>query len=333
MAFLIIRGLVNTGPGLLFIHKSRINEHACYKVDKGEDEEECESSNSDEDDNESLVRLIHGQHITTKIAAVWRHRKKTFNNDCAITGWILSTIPQIREDVMAQMKGWHHDSAERVIKKLYAHDIDIDIDTMCDTFWNEFKHFQYKTGNFSSATRWNTADAINGNSYLWHAKYLRPWTDVLGHVACIVTSKRLGIGLVERAWKDVKHIKSGYASHIKAEQTEKQSMIYTTARVEEARVMAESMENATGRTEIAWTDNDTSFDFQLEKFGIDTFALSTIVIPKRRFCCWVEDWEKPLFEKNHILSETKLLEKYKDLVFHCPDDNILFTAIDKMSFI
>ena len=110
-------------------------------------------------------------------------------------------------------------------------------------------------------------------------------------------------------------------------------MIYTTSRVEEARVMAESMENATGRTEIAWTDDDTTFDLQLEKFGIDTIALSTIVIPKRRFCCWVEDWEKSLFENNHIVSETKLLMKYKDLVFYCPDDEILFTAIDKMSFI
>ena len=136
-----------------------------------EDKEECESSNSDDDDNESLVRSIHDQYITTKIAAVWRHRKKTFNNDCAITGWILSTIPQIREDVMARMKGWHRDSVECVIKKLYAHDIDIDIGTICDTFWNEFKDFQYKTGHFSSPARWNTADAVNGNSHLWSEKY------------------------------------------------------------------------------------------------------------------------------------------------------------------
>ena len=94
-------------------------------------------------------------------------------------------------------------------------------------------------------------DAVNGSSHLWHEKYSRPYTQVLGHVACIVTSKSLGIGSIERAWKDVKHIKSGYASHIKAEQTEKQSIIYTTARVEEARVMAESMESASGRREIA----------------------------------------------------------------------------------
>ena len=87
-------------------------------------------------------------------------------------------------------------------------------------------------------------------------------------------------------------------SHIKAEQTEKQSMIYTSVCVDEARVMAESMENATGHRVIAWTDNDTAFDLQLEKFGIDTIALSTIVIPKKRFCCLVEDWEKPLFEHN-----------------------------------
>ena len=250
-----------------------------------EDEEECESSDSDDDNHESLVRSIHDQHITTKIAAVWRHRKKKFNSNYAITGWILSTIPQIQEDVLARMKGWHRDSNEHVITKLYAHDIDVDIGTICDTFWNEFKHFQQKIGVFASPARWNTADAVNGKSHLWHEKYSRPWTDVLGHVACIVTSKRLVIGSAERAWKDVKHIKSGYASHIKAERTEKQSMIYTSARVDEVRVMAESMENATGHRVIAWTDNDTTFDLQLEKFGIETIALSTIVIPKRRFCC------------------------------------------------
>ena len=86
----------------------------------------------------------------------------------------------------------------------------------------------------------------------------------MGHIACIATSKRLGIGSAERAWKDVKNIKSGTASHIKAVQTEKQSIIYTTARVEEARVNAAAMKNTSSDRVVAWNDNDTAFDLQLE---------------------------------------------------------------------
>ena len=51
------------------------------------------------------------------------------------------------------MNGYHRDSVEYVIKKLYTHDIDIDIGTINDTFWDEFKQFQNKTGAFNVASR------------------------------------------------------------------------------------------------------------------------------------------------------------------------------------
>ena len=55
--------------------------------------------------------------------------------------------------------------------------------------------------------------------------------------------------------------------------------------MDKARVKAEAIENARGDKEIAWNDDDTSFDLQLEKFGVDTNALTTTLIPERRFCC------------------------------------------------
>ena len=118
-----------------------------FSTDEEEEGESAgETNDSDDDDDESLVFPIHEQHITTKIAAVWRERKATFNSNYAITGWILSTIPQVREDILSRMNGSHHDSVESVIKKLYAHDIDIDIGKSNDTFWDKFKQFQYKNG-------------------------------------------------------------------------------------------------------------------------------------------------------------------------------------------
>ena len=89
--------------------------------------------------------------------------------------------------------------------------------------------------------------------------------------------------MAEQAWKDVKNTKSCTASHIKAERLEKQSIIYTTACMDKARVKAEATENASGDREIAWNDDDTSFDLQLEKFGVDTNALTTTLILKRRY--------------------------------------------------
>ena len=42
---------------------------------------------------------------------------------------------------------------------------------------------------------------------MWHQEYSLPFTKVLVFVACIVTSKVLGIGAAERSWGDVKTIK------------------------------------------------------------------------------------------------------------------------------
>ena len=79
------------------------------------------------------------------------------------------------------------------------------------------------------ASRWNTADVVNESSHLWHEKNSRIYTKVLGHVVCIVTSKRLGIGYAEQVWKGLRNIKSYTTLYITAERLEKQSIIYTTA--------------------------------------------------------------------------------------------------------
>lgn len=50
---------------------------------------------------------------------------------------------------------------------------------------------------------------------------------------------------------------------------------------------------------------------------------------KQIFCCWLEEWEKPLLEKNDFVSMTKLLQKYKSIVWYDPDDNITYTACEE----
>ena len=49
---------------------------------------------------------------------------------------------------------------------------------------------------------------------------------------------------------------------------------------------------------------------------------------KRIFRAWIEDWEKDAILDNDCVAEAKLLTKYKDLTFYCPDDEVTFTVND-----
>ena len=79
----------------------------------------------------------------------------------------------------------------------------------------------------------------------------------MGFVACRVRSKILGIGSAEKAWADVKNIKMGKRSHLSAESTEKRSILYTTAKVNDARIKRKLWEKVdTEGHNAAFGDND-----------------------------------------------------------------------------
>ncbi len=75
--------------------------------------------------------------------------------------------------------------------------------------------------------------------------------------------------------------------------------------------------DATGPDAI-FGDDDTNFDQQLEKFGVNTGKLKEPAV-QHIFRAWVEDWEEDARKKNDCVSEALLLQKYKGLVFHDPD--------------
>jgi hypothetical protein len=51
-------------------------------------------------------------------------------------------------------------------------------------------------------------------------------------------------------------------------------------------------------------DDNMNFDLQLEKFGIDTGAL-TVREVQRVFRAWVEDWEEKVRKKNDCVCEAQ----------------------------
>ena len=74
-----------------------------------------------------------------------------------------------------------------------------------------------------------------GKSHLWHEKYTKPHTKALGYVGCIVCSPLPGIGPCERVWGGVKTIKVGNRALLSGESVEKRSIVYTSAKILEAR--------------------------------------------------------------------------------------------------
>jgi hypothetical protein len=143
-------------------------------------------------------------------------------------------------------------------------------DNLFDTFWCEWTDFSNKMGPFSSKRMWNSRPAIEGESYIWHERYSLKVTDVMGYVECRVTSKVLGVGSSERPWGDVKQLKSDNRTHLCIESVERQSVIFGTSSLHEARVIrknAETVEDVD--TTYLWTDEDSTYDLGIGKFGVD----------------------------------------------------------------
>ena len=164
-------------------------------------------------------------------------------HDYAITGWVLSLLPEIREDVAERMDGDARMAIERVVTKLHTppnpnpKTSEEPLEIILDIFWKEFDDFQNKTGPYGYRPgRFLNPDALNGNSYVWHRLYSLPYTHVLGFVACQVTSKRLGIGSAERSWSDVKQLKDGKQSNLGGSSLEKRAILFTSAKLRESHI-------------------------------------------------------------------------------------------------
>jgi DNA topoisomerase VI subunit B len=257
-----------------------------------------------------------------------------------VTAWALCVMTDVREDVAQRLNdlgGKYRDSIEKVVTRLHqlpCANPHPDVQNMTegeimDIFWNEFKAFQNKTEPFHQPARWSTSDVLNGRSHIWHEKYSLPYTKVLGYVACRVTSKLCGIGPAERCWSAVKQVKKDKRSHLSGESTEKRSVIYMSAKQQEAKSLRDKMEkiDASG-PKAMFGDDDMNFDLQLEKFGVDTNALRAPAT-ERVFHAWVQDWEKEIRYKNDAVNEARLLQKYKGLVFHDPDTNKTYSIFEE----
>ena len=151
--------------------------------------------------------------------------------------YFFCVIPHIREDVFKNSNRKHHIQVNNFIKTLFYGSSEKDLHGNLDTFWSEYKKFHHKNNHFdSNEFIWSSKDIRDGNSHLCHQKYSLPCTKVLDVVSFRITSEILEIISAERSWGDVKAIKSGKISAIGSGISEKQSIVYTSAWVEEEKL-------------------------------------------------------------------------------------------------
>ncbi len=63
--------------------------------------------------------------------------------------------------------------------------------------------------------KWNSDDAKAGRSWMWHSKWSFTQTEILGKVACKVTSKLLGSANPEMEWNHIKVMCGGQRTGFK----------------------------------------------------------------------------------------------------------------------
>ena len=106
----------------------------------------------EEVDDWGTVFTSENKGIYGEVASAVSSRAPTIQTDYALTAWILCVRPDIQADAKDRLSGDHRNRIEKVVRKLLSHDVDGEedgkVDEMVDCFWDEYEHFQKKTGPY-----------------------------------------------------------------------------------------------------------------------------------------------------------------------------------------
>ena len=283
-----------------------------------DDEEGLEGDDDDDDSSSSSSSSTSGGGMSGTILSFWNERRKILCSDYAIAGWMLCPLPEVYEDAKANSKGEDRACVSRVLEKLYNFQTTEEKYKTFDTFWEEYEHFRGKDKMYKSRFIWH-AQTLQGNgcSYKWHKMYSHPFTEVLGKVACRVTSKILGIGNAERSWGAVKQLKQDKRSKLSANAVKKQATLFGKASIDAARIRDKDSKKSSSddsASDVLWTDEDEAFSKQ---YDLQEVAIEEPVRPI--FKAWLEDWELEGIKVNKPVVKRKFLAKYGGMTWYDPD--------------
>ena len=300
---------------------------------------DCESTSTDasseeidefqDDDHSDFENVLLGDQIIS----LWRKRASKLSHPYAIAAWFCSVDPNVMKDVVQAVKknetGRLRVVVDDLIAKLLHGSTDKEVQTFQELFWDQWTDFIYQRGEYFDREKrgriWNDSRIASGKTYEWHKYNSLPFAYQLGHIACLVTSKNLGIGAAERQWGDVKHIKRGKRAKMEIESVEKQAIIFGSACMERAR-------NQYKEQPSNWTNEEEDFECLIEELTIEDRPDETVA-PDRIFKAWTEEWELPLILKESQINESRLLSKYSGLFIFDDEDRRMYKIINQMAFL
>jgi hypothetical protein len=271
------------------------------------------------------------------VMASWRNRCESMINDLAIAAWMLSPVPEIRQDVKDNMKGEHKDALERVLVNWFRHEVGGDQAEreMIEKFWEEFDLFRFQEGpHFGTHSRiWQSTDLHRGESHTWHLRNTYDHTEWLGKLACRLCSKILGIGSAERNWGDVKRVLSEKRSHMGSDTMMQQVTLYGSYCVAKSKSRTSLMrarEEDYRKSETSRYSDD--MDWNEDDFTAFDEANSPVQKTKARriIRCFIEEWEAKALQRKEDGNALMISNKYKGLQWCCPESNQIFTISDSV---
>ena len=173
---------------------------------------------SDDEDSDEDLEGDEGL-FSAQVLSKWKARANAIENPCAVAAWMLSPVLEIMEDWKNHHTGDHRHILGELAMRLFVpmKDFSSDkqhkkaaVDDLLNEFWPEYQDFKSKTNCFDhDEYMWQSSYLHYNQSHLLHNTFSRPTTKHLGCLACIVSSKPLGIGSAERCWGTVKTVKGG----------------------------------------------------------------------------------------------------------------------------
>ena len=235
--------------------------------------------------------------MTDKVMTMWLKRKENLSHDYSLVGFILSPNPTIMAASEKHTEE-HKTAVARLIEKLFVDPLLVGQAKLerraklIDTFWQEYSDFTLHVGRSKGEDMWFIAEQLDQLAHVWHKTYSVGITEILGRLACIVTSKILGIGTAERNWKQLKSAKTGQRASLSAEKCKQQALIYGRYQQQRARIKYVKL-GAAGKL---WDDDDFT------GCKMDVYCkeiIESLETPDdndgdnvRIFRAWVEEWEK-----------------------------------------
>ncbi len=255
-----------------------------------------------------------GDSLTDVVMQFWIKCRPKLIHNYSLVGYLLSPNSTIMAHAFEHKTINHDQAAERLITMLILNPTLVGTERnnerakLIDTFMEEYGDFINEHGMFACDNIWIMAADEIAKAYRWHYKYSLPTTKVLGKLACLVLSKILGIGTVERNWKQVKAVK--YSQRVKTgiDKMKKQVLIY--AQYQQTRAQARTTKCAAANK--LWEDED----FALMK--MDPFckeikeSLQAEQTEKevRVLRLWKERWElKKIGPNGNLILEAHLTKK------------------------